>query len=136
MIRRYGVAYLGTGLVLAGLDAIWLVSTNGIYRGALRAVLTTGFRPIPAVLFYLLYILGLTIFAVAPAIGRGGVRAAAVRGALFGLFCYSTYDLTNQATLVVWATRITLMDLAWGMFLSTVGASAGYLASTLVKPSR
>jgi uncharacterized membrane protein len=56
-------------------------------------------------------------------------------GALFGFFCYATYDLTNQATLVVWATKITVLDLCWGTFLTASGATAGYFASKLV-PSR
>jgi uncharacterized membrane protein len=135
MIGRYLAAYVGAGLAFAGLDAVWLTLTStSLYRPALRAVLIDGFRPLPAVLFYLIYLGGVVIFAVAPAIREGRWRTATLMGALFGFFAYATYDLTNQATLIVWATPITLLDLAWGTFVTAVGASVGYFASTLVKP--
>jgi len=134
VIGRYLAAYLGAGLAFAGLDAIWLTLTGAtLYRPALHAVLVAGFRPVPAVLFYLIYLIGVVVFAVAPAMRDGRWRAATAKGALFGFFAYATYDLTNQATLVVWATRITLLDLAWGTVLTAIGASAGYFASSLVR---
>ena len=134
MIGRYLAAYVGAGLALAGLDAVWLTLTSAnLYRPALHAVLIDGFRPVPALLFYLIYLAGVVIFAVAPAMREARWRTATLRGAAFGFFAYATYDLTNQATLTVWATRITLLDLAWGTFLTAVGATAGYFASSLVK---
>ena len=134
MIARYLAAYVGAGLAFAGLDAVWLTATSAsLYRPVLHAVLIDGFRAVPAVLFYLVYLAGVMIFAVAPAMREGRWRTATTMGALFGFFAYATYDLTNQATLAVWATRITLMDLAWGGFVTAAGATAGYLASTLVK---
>jgi len=134
MIWRYIAAYLGAGLAFAGLDAVWLTLTSAtLYRPALHAVLVAGFRPVPAVLFYLIYLAGVVIFAIAPAMREGRCRTAATKGALFGFFAYATYDLTNQATLIAWATRVTLLDLAWGTFLTAVGASAGYFAAGLVK---
>jgi uncharacterized membrane protein len=84
------------------------------------------------VLFYVTYLVGVVVFAVTPAIRSGRWRDAALTGALFGFFCYATYDLTNQATLVVWATKITVLDLCWGTFLTASGATAGYFASKLV----
>jgi uncharacterized membrane protein len=130
---RYAVAWLGAGVVLAGLDAIWLTATNAaLYHPILGRVLIDGFRPAPAILFYLLYLVGVVIFAVRPAIRSGRWRDATIMGALFGFFAYATYDLTNQATLIVWATKITVLDLTWGTFLSASGATAGYFASTLV----
>ncbi len=134
MIGRYAAAYLGAGLAFAGLDAVWLTLTgDSLYRSALHAILIDGFRPVPAVLFYLIYLAGVVIFAVAPALRDGRWRTATTRGAAFGFFAYATYDLTNQATLVVWATRITLLDLAWGTCLTALGATAGYFASRLVE---
>lgn len=134
MVGRYIAAWLGAGLLLAGLDSVWLTFANAaVYRPTLDPVLTQGFRPIPAVLFYLLYLVGVVIFAVAPAMRTGRWRDATIMGALFGFFAYATYDLTNQATLIVWATRITVIDLSWGTFLTACGATAGYFASRLVK---
>jgi uncharacterized membrane protein len=113
---------------------VWLTLTNAtLYRPALHAVLAEGFRPVPAVLFYLLYLVGVTMFAVAPALHAGRWSAAARRGAMFGFFAYATYDLTNQATLIVWSTRITLLDLTWGTLVTAIGASAGYWAGRAVK---
>ena len=130
---RYVVAWLGAGLLLAGLDFIWLSSTNNtLYRPLLGELLAATPRLVPAVLFYLVYLVGVVIFAVAPAIRSGRWRDASIMGALFGFFCYATYDLTNQATLSVWDTRITVLDLCWGAFLTASGATAGYFASKLV----
>ncbi len=131
MIRRALATYVGAGLVFAGLDAVWLSLANGaIYRPALHAVLTQGFRPIPAILFYLVYLLGVTIFAGLPA---KTWRDAAGKGAMFGFFAYATYDLTNQATLAVWSTRVTILDLMWGSFVTAAGAMAGHLAARAVE---
>ena len=134
MIGRYLVAYLGAGLALASMDAVWITLAGPtLYRPALHAVLIAGFRPIPAVLFYLTYLVGVTVFAIAPAMEVGRWRRAAWKGALFGFFAYATYDLTNQATLSVWSTKVTVLDLMWGSLLTTCGACAGYAASTLVR---
>ena len=80
----------------------------------------------------MIYLLGVMVFAVAPALKAGHAWAATRRGALFGFFAYATYDLTNQATLVFWSTRITLLDLAWGTFVTAAGATAGYWAGRTV----
>jgi uncharacterized membrane protein len=131
---RYGAAWLGAGLLLAGLDAIWLTTTNAaLYRPTLGQVLAPSPRLAPAVLFYVVYLIGVVVFAVAPAIRSRRWQDATIMGALLGFFCYATYDLTNQATLVVWATKITLLDLCWGTFLTASGATAGYFASKLVR---
>ena len=134
MIKCYLAAYLGAGVVVAGLDAVWLTMTNAaLYRAALGPLLAPTFRPIPAIAFYLLYLVGVVVFAVAPAITGSRWREAAWRGALFGVVCYATYDLTNQATLTVWRTSLTLIDLSWGAFLTMVGACAGLFAARRVR---
>lgn len=132
MIRLLA-AYLGAALTIGCLDAVWLTTTNAtLYRPVLGHILLDGVRPVPAVLFYAVYLLGVMVFAVSPAMAEGHWRAATVKGAMFGFFAYATYDLTNQATLVVWSTNITLLDLCWGTFLSASGATAAYFASRLV----
>jgi uncharacterized membrane protein len=73
-----------------------------------------------------MYIAGVLVLAVLP--NRDASLAKTARtGAILGAFAYATYDLTNQATLKVWATRITVIDIFWGTFLTCVGASVGYL---------
>jgi len=130
--RRHVQAYLAAGAAMAGLDAIWLTATNtALYRATLGPILAPGFRLAPAISFYLIYLLGVVVFAVSPALPAGRWRGAAGRGALLGLVCYGTYDLTNQATLSVWSTRLTLIDLSWGVILTAFSAAAGFAAARL-----
>ena len=78
----------------------------------------------PALIFYALYILGIQIFAVAPALTAGKWQVAALWGALFGFFCYMTYDLTNHATMKIWSIKVTLLDIAWGTLATGFAAGA------------
>ena len=84
------------------------------YKPTLGDIMLPGFKLPPAIVFYLLYPAGLVIFAIAPALSGGVMGTAALYGALFGLFTYATYDLTNQATLRNWTSQLTLVDAAWG----------------------
>jgi len=128
------VGYVGVAAAFLALDAIWLTVTNAtLYRPALGPILATSPRLIPAALFYLIYFAGLMSFAVRPALEFHSWRHAGARGAAFGICAYATYDLTNQATLAVWSTRVTAFDLAWGAVVSAAGAAAGYLAASLFK---
>ena len=96
-------------------------------------MLAPTFRPVPAVLFYLVYIAGLTFFAVRPALASGSLGTALLYGAAFGFVAYATYDLTNQATLKNWSTVLTVADLAWGTVLSAGAAGIGqWLAQRFV----
>ena len=78
--------------------------------------------------FYVLYPAGLVVFAVMPAVRKHDWRAAAVLGGLLGLVAYGTYDLSNLATLRGWPWQMTVIDMAWGTFLSGVAACGGYVA--------
>ncbi|HEY3797006.1 MAG TPA: DUF2177 family protein [Caulobacteraceae bacterium] len=116
---RWLAAYVGAAVVFAGLDAVWLTLTNGpIYR---------------AVLFYVVYLAGVVLFAVRPALATRRWRTAAALGASFGFVAYATYDLTNQATLALWETQVTVFDLAWGTLVTAAGATAGYAAVRLTR---
>jgi len=88
-------------------------------------------RIAPAVTFYCLYVLGVFILAVRPAMKSGQWTDAMWLGLVLGVVAYGCYDLTNQATLKVWSTNITLIDLTWGALLSATGAVAGFFASRL-----
>lgn len=127
--------YISTLVVLAIIDAAWLFTmADRIYRPVIGELLVEKFRPAPAIIFYLLFCLGVTLFATLPGMKSGDWKTAALWGGLFGFFCYATYDLTNQATLKVWATKITLIDLAWGTFLCATSATlAAMLANRLLK---
>ncbi|HEX3367039.1 DUF2177 family protein [Phenylobacterium sp.] len=125
---KYLVTYLGTGVAIAALDAVYLtVAGQRVYRPTLDYALADKPALPAAIVFYLVYVLGVVVLAILPN-KDAGLGKIALTGALLGAFAYATYDLTNQATLKVWATRITLIDICWGTLLTCVGASAGYFA--------
>lgn len=129
-MKRYAAAYLVTAIVFLGIDAIWLtLSADRLYKPNLSKLLAVQFSLAPAALFYLLYIAGILVFAVTPAFRSGHWTTATLYGALFGLFAYATYDLTNQATLKDWPVIVTVADLCWGTALTAVAATCGYLAA-------
>ena len=129
-MRRAALAYVAAAATVLALDAVWLTLTGPMYRSALGDLLTAGFRPAPAAVFYALYIAGLCRLAVWPALASGGLGRAALDGAVFGLIAYATYDLTNAATLSRWPAWLAAMDMGWGAILSAAGAAAGYLAAS------
>lgn len=130
---RYVIAYIVTGIVFLGLDAVYL-STAGaaMYRQALGDQLASPMRVVPAVLFYLIYIGGLMVFAVAPAFESGKWITAVGRGAMLGFLAYATYELTNYATLARWVPKLVVVDLVWGTVLSGVAAGIGVFLVFLV----
>jgi uncharacterized membrane protein len=122
------VAYLGTGLAFAALDAVWLTQAGPkLYRPTLDPLLADTPDLSVAVVFYLAYVAGVVALALWPNRQAGAGRVA-LAGALLGALCYATYDLTNQATMKVWSARITLVDICWGAFATAVAAMVGYLA--------
>jgi uncharacterized membrane protein len=92
-------------------------------------LLLDGFKPFPAIAFYILYVAGILIFAVAPALASGRWTTALARGAMLGLLAYATYDLTNQATLRGWSSVVTIADLCWGTVLTGTAATIGFMAA-------
>jgi len=127
-------AYGGTALVFFGLDLLWLTVLGiGFYRSEIGGLLLETPNLAPAAIFYLFYIAGLVGFAVLPAANAGSWVWALVAGVALGLLAYGTYDMTNLATLKGWSLNISLIDMAWGGFLSGSAALAGYWAVSLVK---
>lgn len=124
---RYLLAYLGSGLVMAVLDAIWLTTVGPrLYRPAIGELLAPEPNLRVAVVFYLIYVAGIVFLAVAPALREPSAVKAVTTGAVLGLIAYATYDLTNQATLRVWPVHVTLIDMAWGAFLTAAASLGGY----------
>ncbi len=124
---KYLITYLGTGVTFAALDAVYLtIAGSQVDRPTLDYALADTPKLPAAIAFYLMYILGVLVLGILPN-KDAGLGKTARTGALLGAFAYATYDLTNQATLKIWATRITLIDITWGTFLTCVGASVGYL---------
>ena len=124
-IRQISIAYVSTAVVFLALDAVWLgTMADRLYRPAIGHLMSDRFSLAPAVLFYLLYVAGVVVFAVMPALASGRWTTALGLGALLGLLAYATYDLTNQATLKNWSWTVTIADLCWGTFVTAVSAAA------------
>jgi uncharacterized membrane protein len=128
-LHRFVVAYGAAALVFLPLDALWLtLMSEPLYRPALGHLLAAQPDAAAIVLFYLLYFVGVVVFAVRPAASAEPWITSAARAAVFGLVAYGTYDLTNQATLAHWPWMLTAVDLAWGSAITAVAASAARFA--------
>ncbi len=124
------IAYLAAGIAFLAVDAIWLtVMADALYRPLLGDRLEPQFHLAPAIAFYLIYVGGIVFLAVLPALAAGNAAMALLNGAVLGVVAYATYDLTNQATLRDWPLAVTLADIAWGMVVTALAASAGFLAA-------
>lgn len=127
---HYVVAYLAAAAAFLTIDLIWLGKiAKGFYRDQLGPMLLERFRFGVATLFYLVYVIGIVIFAIAPALQSDRWEVALGLGALFGFFAYGTYDMTNLATLKRWPVIITVVDIAWGTALTGTAALCGFLAA-------
>ncbi|WP_095010996.1 DUF2177 family protein [Tsuneonella mangrovi] len=120
---KWIVAYATCFLIFGMIDAMWLSwSGPNLYRPVLGSILADEFRLAPAALFYLAYVAAVVWFAVQAGMSRG-IGHAAINGAILGAIAYGTYDLTNQATMKVWATSVTIIDIAWGSFATALSAT-------------
>jgi uncharacterized membrane protein len=123
----YLSAYFSTLVVFVLCDLAWLgAMASRVYRPTLRDILLTDVNLPAAIAFYLIYPLGLVMFAILPALKSENLVQAMLGGAMFGFFTYLTYDLTNQATLRNWTTQLTLLDAGWGTLLGAIAATAGF----------
>jgi uncharacterized membrane protein len=122
--------YFITLLIFLGIDAFWLATiAPGFYQAQIGHLMADSLNLPAAGLFYLLFIAVLVFFVVEPASRAGNIRDAFVRGALFGLVTYATYDLTNLATLRDWSLSVTVVDLAWGTILTATTAAVSVWVS-------
>ena len=120
----YLVSTLTTAILFALLDNLWFRwSLPNLYRpeiGDLLGPLKLG----PAIAFYALYVVGIQLFAVRPGLASGQWTTGLLWGALFGFFCYMTWNLTNHAVMKSWTLKVTLTDISWGTFATAVTAAA------------
>ncbi len=122
--------YLSVAVTFVGIDMIWLrVMSEKLYKPVLGEILLPQPNLLAAAFFYIIYPIGLLIFAVLPAQAQDSSLRAFASGLMFGCFTYATYDLTNQATLRNWSTTLTIADIAWGSSLAGVSAWLGYLTA-------
>ena len=128
-MSRYLPAFAAILLVMISLDVLWLgFIAKPMYQNGIGHLMAERPNLWAAGAFYLLYALGLTVFAVMPHVGDSGWSGTASRAALFGLVAYATYDLSNLATLKSWPIGLALIDMAWGSALSAMSAVAGRAA--------
>jgi len=119
--------FLITLPVFLGIDAVWLtLITKDFYAKHLGYLMAKNPNFVAALIFYLIFISGLIVFVITPALEKKMWTQALFAGALFGLVSYATYDLTNLATVKDWPILITVVDLVWGSVLSASVSVVSY----------
>ncbi len=109
------------------IDMIWLgLVAKDFYRNQIGFLMKEDINWIAAIIFYLLFIVGLVYFAISPAILKNSLTSAILVGAFFGFITYATYDLTNLATLKNWPLFVTIIDLIWGTVLGALVSGITY----------
>ncbi len=127
------LSYFLTTLVFFAIDMVWLgFIAKNLYRKYLGGFLSDTVNWTAAIIFYLLFIIGIFFFAILPAHENNSLSKAIINGALFGLFTYATYDLTNLATLKDWPLPIVFIDIIWGMVLTALVSTAGFFIAKWV----
>ncbi len=123
-LKLYAATFAG----FLAIDIVWLaLVARGFYKNRLGFLLSDQPNWWAAIIFYLLFIAGLLVFAVVPGLQTGSFRRALLLGAFFGLITYATYDLTNQATVKNWPWIVTVVDMVWGTVLAASVTAFGYL---------
>ena len=126
-LQKLIFSYLLTTVVFFVVDMTWLgIIAKGLYKKYLGGFLSDNVNWPAAIIFYLLFIIGIFYFAILPAVEKNSLAKAIVAGALFGFFTYATYDLTNLATLKGWPLPIVFIDIIWGSVLTGIVSTAGF----------
>ena len=128
MMTYYLKLYFASLIAFFAIDMVWLgLVARTFYRKHLGFLLAPTTNWIAALIFYLLFILGILVFVVVPGLEDNSLKTTLLRAALFGLITYATYDLTNLATVKNWPLLITVVDLAWGTVLSVAVSYVGFM---------
>jgi uncharacterized membrane protein len=126
-VTKLFISYALTFVVFFVVDMAWLgFIAKDLYKKYLGGFLSEQVNWTAAVVFYLLFIVGVFIFAIMPAVEKNSLISAVTLGALFGFFTYATYDLTNLATLKGWPITIVFIDIIWGSVLTGIVSTAGF----------
>lgn len=125
--------YFSFLLSLVVIDLIWLLGiAKNLYRDEMGSLMASEPKLLAGLAFYLLYALGASIFVILPAISKQSWIDALQYGALFGFFCYMTYDLTNLAVIRDFPMRLALIDIAWGSAVTALSAAVAYWVGSRV----
>ncbi len=126
-MTRYLIAFVITFIVFVVIDLQWLGKhAKPFYHDNLGHLLAKKFDLRAAAVFYVLYILGIMVFAMKPAFETGAWQTALLYGALYGFFCYMTYELTNMAVMRDWPLKMVIVDTLWGVFLTGLASTTGF----------
>ena len=126
MLKKLAI-YLSFFIALITIDLIWLLGVaKNLYRSEMGDLMASEPKLLAGLAFYLLYALGVCIFVILPALSKQSWIYALQYGALFGFFCYMTYDLTNLAVVRNFPTQLAFIDMAWGSFVTALCASFAY----------
>lgn len=132
-IKSILINYLLTTVVFLIIDLAWLgFIAKDLYQKYLGDFMAEKVNWTAAIIFYLIYIVGISVFAIYPAVNMNSALNAALMGGLFGFFAYATYDLTNLATLKGWPLPIVFIDIAWGVVLTSMVSLSGFYIAKLV----
>jgi uncharacterized membrane protein len=124
---NYIFTFLLTLPIILACDFLWIgYFAKNFYQKLLTPVINLEFFLTPAFIFYFLYLVGIFIFAVYPGVLDKNIYKTILLGALFGFFCYSTYDLTNMATIKDWPLKLVVVDIVWGTMLTAVVSAVAY----------
>src|SRR5450755_3701017 len=131
-MNRYVVLYLATLIVLVPIDFLFLgLVAKGFFTSQVGDMLGE-IRLAPAILFYLLYVAGILIFVSSPATATSW--STLLYGALFGLFCYATFELTSLSLLKHWTWAVVIMDVTWGSLITALSSTLGLMIADWVTP--
>ena len=127
------IVYISALFIFLVIDLAWLgLIARNFYRQQLSALMLDRIKWPPAIVFYLIYIIGVLVLAVIPAVNESSALQAASFGALLGFVSYSTYDLSNLATIKKWPIRVVVADICWGTVLTAVISLVAYLIAQAV----
>jgi uncharacterized membrane protein len=131
-VKRYAILYLATFIVMLPIDLLFLGTiAKGFFTSQVGDMLGD-IRTAPAILFYLLYIVGILIFV--NGLPDATWRSTLLFGALFGFFCYATFELTSMSLLKHWTWPVVIMDITWGTVVTAVSATLGLLIAEWLLP--
>jgi uncharacterized membrane protein len=131
-VNRYVVLYLATLIVIIPIDFLFLgLVAKGFFASQVGDMLGD-IRPVPAALFYLLYVVGILIFVSGPTAATW--QSTLLYGALFGFFCYATFELTSLSLLKHWTWPVVAVDISWGAFVTAVAATLGLMIADWIAP--
>jgi uncharacterized membrane protein len=126
LIKNFAI-YLSFLAALIAIDLVWLLGiAKNLYRNEMGDLMASEPKLLAGLAFYLLYAVGVCIFVIVPALSKQSWIYALQYGALFGLFCYMTYDLTNLAVVRNFPIQLAFIDIAWGSFVTALCASFAY----------